>query len=220
MRAAASAAAVGIAVAVPVFVLAYLVRSEDPRVIALDEALVAVGTEAARGSLALRRGLLGWQEGFQARWVNLAALLVCLWAWRARGLASRALWAAVTIVGAWGLGLAVKLAVQRARPVVEEALTDPPGYSFPSGHATNTAATGLTVVLLLWPVLGPRARVAVPAGVAVVVVATAVDRVMLGAHYPSDVVAGIALGASMALGSYVGYRRWNRGAPSAARSEA
>lgn len=220
MRAAVSAAAVGIAVAVPVLVLAYLVRSQDERVMALDEALVVVGTEAARGSPALRQGLLVWQEGFQARWVNLAAVLVCLWAWRARGLASRALWAAVTIVVAWGLGLAVKLAVQRARPVVDEALTDPPGYSFPSGHTTNIAATGLTVTLLLWPVLGPRARIAVPAGVAVVVLATAVDRVMLGAHYPSDVIAGIALGLSMAVGSYVGYRRWNGGAPPVPRGEA
>lgn len=220
MRATASAAAVGIAVAVPVLVLAYLVRSDDPRVMRLDESLVVAGTAAARGSPTLRRALLVWQEGFQARWVNLAALLVCLWAWQARGLASRALWAAATIAVAWGLGLTVKLAVQRARPVVDQALTDPPGYSFPSGHATNIAATGLTVSLLLWPVLGPRARIAVPAGVAVAVLVTAADRVMLGAHFPSDVIGGIALGVSMAVGSYVGYRRWNGGAPSVPRGVA
>jgi len=103
----------------------------------------------------------------------------------------------------------VKLLVARARPVVEDALNHAPGYSFPSGHATNTTAAGIILVLLLWPILGRTGRVALTAGVAFAVVVTALDRVLLGAHYPSDVVAGVALGAAMAGASYLGNLGWH-----------
>ena len=39
-------------------------------------------------------------------------------------------------------------------------------------------------------------------------VITAVDRVMLGVHYPSDVSAGLVFGVVLALASYAGYRDW------------
>jgi len=39
-------------------------------------------------------------------------------------------------------------------------------------------------------------------------VVTALDRVFLGVHYPSDVTAGIIFGVGLALASYAGYRDW------------
>ncbi|THA73204.1 phosphatase PAP2 family protein [Streptomyces sp. A0642] len=96
---------------------------------------------------------------------------------------------------AYAASEAVKLVVDEERPcrvLVREAATlapcPPPGdWSFPSNHAT--LAAGLAVGLAL---LRPRlAAVALPlAG------AAALLRVMVGAHYPHDVLAGAVLGGS------------------------
>lgn len=89
---------------------------------------------------------------------------------------------------------ALKEAVGRLRPPVShEALTAlvtvPADPSFPSGHATSAfAAAG--VVALMHPRL--RAPVLALAGL------VAVSRVYLGVHYPSDVLAGAALGIAIA----------------------
>jgi len=209
LRAAGFAAALGL----PVAALALVVRSQVSPVLVFDEAAIRAATDATRDNPALYRVLVVWQTAFQATWVNLAVALVCLWAWRRRGLRTRALWAFVTLIVTWNLGLVVKQIVQRARPLVEDPVAHAPGYSFPSGHATNVASAGLTLTLLVWPLLGPRGRVAMPAAVAVVVLLTALDRVYLGAHYPSDVVGGIVLGTAMAGASYLGYLGWNPPVP-------
>ena len=207
------AVVVGATLAVPVAVLAYLVRAQTGPVVDLDHSAVRAGTDLTREQPVFRAVLLAWQTAFQARWVNLAVTLLCLWAWRRHGLRTRAQWAFVTLMLTWGLNLVVKTGVQRARPVVDEAVAHAPGFSFPSGHAMNTAAAGLIVTALVWPLLGPRARVAVPVVAALLVVLTGVDRVLLGVHYPSDVVAGVLLGCAVAGGSYLGYVGWSPARP-------
>lgn len=63
-------------------------------------------------------------------------------------------------------------------------------FSFPSGHTLH--ATAFTVVATAYfPQLAP---LLVPVALAV-----AASRIVLGLHYPSDVLAGAALGASTAL---------------------
>lgn len=200
-RAVGSAAVIGL----PVAVIAWAVRAEVSGVVDLDQQAIAAATDLTREHAALRTGLLVWEEALQARWVNLAAAGVALWAWRHHGLRTRALWAVATVGVGWLLANGLKEVVRRARPVVEDAVAHAPGYSFPSGHAMNTTVAGLTLTLLLWPVLGPRARVVVPTAAAAVVLLTGADRVFLGAHFPSDVVAGILLGAAVTVGSYLGY---------------
>jgi undecaprenyl-diphosphatase len=49
------------------------------------------------------------------------------------------------------------------------------------------------------------------AGLTAYVVLTSLDRVFLGVHYPSDVVAGILFGIGLGTASYVGYLGWNPG---------
>ncbi|WP_243058439.1 diacylglycerol kinase family protein [Nocardioides sp. SR21] len=72
--------------------------------------------------------------------------------------------------------------------------------AYPSGHASGIAAFG-GIVIILVSMLVRRAnlRRAAYAGVALVVVLVCLDRVLLGRHYPSDVVGGVALGAGMVL---------------------
>jgi undecaprenyl-diphosphatase len=70
-------------------------------------------------------------------------------------------------------------------------------FGFPSGHATAAAAYFGAVVYLAGA-LRPRARTVVRALAVLAVVLVALSRVMLRAHWPSDVVGGIALGLALA----------------------
>jgi decaprenylphosphoryl-5-phosphoribose phosphatase len=88
-----------------------------------------------------------------------------------------------------GANYLVKLAVRRERPLISghPALAKAPSkLSFPSAHATSSlaAATALGRV-------EPRARPAL----FTLAAAICVGRPYLGMHYPSDVLAGAALGA-------------------------
>jgi undecaprenyl-diphosphatase len=65
------------------------------------------------------------------------------------------------------------------------------------------------MTLLLWPVLSPVARRWLMAGLTAYVLLTALDRVFLGVHYPSDVLAGIIFGVGLGTASYAGYIGWN-----------
>jgi undecaprenyl-diphosphatase len=80
--------------------------------------------------------------------------------------------------------------------------------SFPSGHSTLSAATYLTLAVLvasLEPNRGTKAMVFVLAGV--LVLAIGFSRVYLGVHWPSDVLAGWSLGAAWALAGWTVLRR-------------
>ncbi|MBI3648582.1 MAG: phosphatase PAP2 family protein [Actinobacteria bacterium] len=73
------------------------------------------------------------------------------------------------------------------------------GYSFPSGHAVAGAAMAVALVLAFIP-SGPRRRKWEWIAVAFSFV-MAFSRVYLVAHWLSDVVAGVLLGAGIAIGS-------------------
>jgi undecaprenyl-diphosphatase len=66
--------------------------------------------------------------------------------------------------------------------------------SFPSGHALGVTVGVLSLLTVLLPVVRSRWRTALVVGGAVAVLAIGVGRVALNVHYPSDVVAGWALG--------------------------
>jgi membrane-associated phospholipid phosphatase len=71
--------------------------------------------------------------------------------------------------------------------------------SFPSGHSSGVAALVTIALVLAWPRLTrPARRAWTAAGVALVFV-VGLTRVLLGVHYPSDVVAGWALGVGWSL---------------------
>lgn len=88
----------------------------------------------------------------------------------------------------------LKHGTARARPYVAQAditLFAAPldKYSFPSGHALHATAFTLVAVtyypLLIW-LLAPFSLI------------VALSRIVLGLHYPSDVIAGACIGAAIA----------------------
>jgi YegS/Rv2252/BmrU family lipid kinase len=94
----------------------------------------------------------------------------------------------------------IKNLIDRARPPWQNAEALLSTHSYPSGHASSAAALG-GIVIILVSMLVRRAnlRRAAYAGVVLVVVLICLDRVLLGRHYPTDVVGGVLLGVGMVL---------------------
>lgn len=103
-------------------------------------------------------------------------------------------WLICALLGplAIGLNYAIKLAVKRPRPVLQDLPPlggAPSSLSFPSAHATSSFAVATAMV---------RVDPAMTATF-VIAVALALGRPYLGMHYPSDVLAGAALGIVLGL---------------------
>lgn len=210
-RALARALAVAVVAATPVTLLALAVREQTDSVFTLDDRVLDAATALARDNHGLRDALFTWQAITQPLWLNLACTGLCLWTWRRYGMTTRSLWAFGTLMTVWGGQLLLKVVVQRARPLLQDPVSHAPGYSFPSGHAANTTGAVVVVLLLVWPLLRTTAArvVALAAGLAVVLV-TGADRVLLGVHYPSDVVGGFLVGGGIALTSWAAFGPLNR----------
>jgi undecaprenyl-diphosphatase len=129
--------------------------------------------------------------------VRVLAVAVLLAIWRLyRGDRPGAMSLAVVPTGEL-LNLVLKQIFQRPRPTVPEPLVELATYSFPSGHAVASSVFyGALCVLVLQRVRSPALRVAAVAGAAAMVLLVAFSRVYLGAHYLSDVLAGIAVGTA------------------------
>lgn len=126
------------------------------------------------------------------RWLVVLVLLVA--GWLALGAQWPALWAWVFFIGLNGLVVRLlKNLLDRARPeVLHEMLTS--GASFPSGHTSGA----VVVYGLLWLVLRGRLALAASRALAwlcgALVATIALSRILLQAHFASDVLAGALLG--------------------------
>ena len=138
--------------------------------------------------LAATRGGDGWL------WYGIGILVLAFGGEpRFRAAAAAALAAAASAT----LFLRIKKTAGRRRPLVFEphrwaTLLPPDKFSFPSGH-TITAFSVAVSLSLFYPSL--------TAGLLFCAASVAASRVLLGMHFLSDVLAGAAIGATMAFAS-------------------
>jgi undecaprenyl-diphosphatase len=132
--------------------------------------------------------------------VSIVAVLAFLIHRRARHAAILAVTIFLAFISSEGL----KDFYSRPRPDLVPHGTYVYSSSFPSGHSTLSAATFLTLAMLiasLEPNRGTKRMVFALA--AILVLGVGFSRIYLGVHWPSDVLAGWCLGAAWALGGWV-----------------
>lgn len=158
----------------------------------------------ARSTGWLHTVVMGWASyGIAA----FAALMVAGW-WRARRrhaptVMAAAIWAPLATVLAVTINQPIVALVAEPRPyssiqdilVLAHQSSDP---SFPSDHAVMAGAVAASL-FLFDTLLGEIAAVAA--------VLMAFSRVYIGAHYPGDVLVGLALGVAVALIGWLLVRR-------------
>jgi membrane-associated phospholipid phosphatase len=123
--------------------------------------------------------------------VAALAAVVALKAWRVGAAAL------VALVAASLAADALKAVVQRPRP---DALLPLEGWAMPSGHAARTAAVSVAVLVAArWSASGGRRAWALALAWTIVVAHIVIGAFMvyLGAHWPTDVLAGWALGVGL-----------------------
>jgi undecaprenyl-diphosphatase len=87
----------------------------------------------------------------------------------------------------------IKAGVARARPAIDP-LASFSGTSFPSGHTAAAAACYAAIALVMSRGRTPRTRALLAGTAAAIAVAVGMSRMLLGVHWFTDVVAGLAIG--------------------------
>jgi undecaprenyl-diphosphatase len=152
----------------------------------------------------LMRGI-SWIGGGIQRYIIVTILTAALWRWWGWG-AGLAM-GLTTLVSAFTSDV-MKIFFARVRPELVPQLDPISSAAFPSGHANNAA-----VVYILFIMLVPQARHPLwQAAAAVMILLTGLSRIMLGVHWPTDVIGGWMLGTSFALmaGAVIAYRQQQR----------
>lgn len=106
---------------------------------------------------------------------------------------------------------ALKVVYHRARPDLVPHGSYVYSASFPSGHSTLSAAMYLTLAMLAASLEPHRAsKVMAYVLAALLILSIGFSRVYLGVHWPSDVLAGWALGGAWALAAWLALLRFGR----------
>jgi undecaprenyl-diphosphatase len=134
----------------------------------------------------------------------LMVTALCIWL-LARGQQREALFLAAANLGSAIGNAALKATFERQRPPAEivRSLADLQSFSFPSGHAMNAMVfyASISIVGMRLGRAGLRVFVL---GLALLMIPTmGFTRLYLGVHYPTDVVAGWATGATWVSLSYL-----------------
>jgi undecaprenyl-diphosphatase len=143
-------------------------------------ALTDLGTITVVAAVALAAGYLLWRRGARLGLAIAPALSL----------------------GAAGVAAAIgKSLVGRSRPPIGLRLVNETEPSFPSGHTTDATALYVALALVVAIVVfrRPLARILVVTGAGLLGGIVGLSRLELGVHWPTDVMAGWTLGATIAL---------------------
>jgi undecaprenyl-diphosphatase len=158
---------------------------------AADKSVAAWGS---RNSTTTMAHAMKWITQMGSTVVVVAALLItaCVDYVRRR---SREVFVFVAVLGLGELVLnnVLKVIVHRDRPSVLH-LVAVHGYSFPSGHTVAASSCWMGIALVLGRDRSRLARAALAAGAALIAVSVATSRALLGVHWLTDVIAGLAIG--------------------------
>lgn len=125
-----------------------------------------------------------------------------------RGRARLAVYLVTTSLVAGVTNLAVKAAVSRPRPSLDDPVATASGQSFPSGHAMSATAVYGALLLIFLPAVSPRWRRTAVAAVVGLVLAIGATRLALGVHYISDVLGGFVLGLGWLVAATAAFEIW------------
>ncbi|WP_167489849.1 phosphatase PAP2 family protein [Nocardia terpenica] len=148
--------------------------------------------------------------------MGVVALAACAWfAWRRR-------WPQLVLIaaaagGAGAIGAFLKVVVGRQRPPVADHLVVETSQSFPSGHTLgSTAIVGALTALVVLSLHRRAPKIAAALGAATFVLAVGASRLYLGVHWPTDVLAGMAIGTlwlTLCVSAYTLYLRLREPSP-------
>ena len=96
-------------------------------------------------------------------------------------------------IGELVLNNLLKLLVHRERPSVLH-LVAAHGYSFPSGHTVAATSTWFAIALVVGRDAPRRTRALLSGAAALIAMSVAASRALLGVHWLTDVIAGLAIG--------------------------
>ena len=161
-----------------------------------DAVLVAVqsGFAGAPQAVTVARAMSYFGE-HSLGWLALAALGAALRPGRRR----QWITSGAGAFAAHAVAVLIKRVVRRTRPDhpdIEVNVGTPSRLSFPSAHTASTTAAAI--------LMGSATGLPLPA---VLIPAMALSRLLLGVHYPTDVVTGVAVGALTAKGTEVAATR-------------
>ena len=106
----------------------------------------------------------------------------------------------ISVGGGMLLSTVLKIGIDRARPDLVPHGTTVYTASFPSGHSMLSAVVYLTLGALIARLVAQRRLKAYPLVLAILLtLLVGASRVYLGVHWPTDVLAGWAIGAAWAL---------------------
>jgi undecaprenyl-diphosphatase len=132
----------------------------------------------------------------------LLVTVVAVGALLLRGYSHAAVSVAVSVTATQAVVHGIKAIVERGRPPASSSFVDAAGYAFPSAHAASGVALYGLLALFVVRRLRGQARVAACALALLGLGSLGLTRVYLGAHYPTDVVAGWLVGALIAAGAW------------------
>ena len=111
-----------------------------------------------------------------------------------------AVYAVAVMLTVSAVSTGLKVWLSRDRPDWQDPLDPLSSKSFPSGHASGTAALAVILVVLTVMLLRRQnlRRVAFTA-IGLMVLGVSLDRILLGRHFPTDTVGGSLVGAACAI---------------------